>query len=220
MKRLQSENFKLAASLKISFGIDDLPLAIDGLVRSLKKSEVPPLIYMKGKTCTGCSVSLLNFTRQSPSKLIINHDNLVTTSGNISPHNIAIDLIRRYTSGKIGPYFFALEGSIPKDPANCYMANRPISDWVRRAGKTCLSAVSFGNCASDGNPNITSGANSNHMSLEEFFKQENINKPVIHVPGCPVGHEHIVSLIVDLVKSQYPHILERKKEENYILKSL
>ncbi len=220
MKRLQSENLKLAASLKLSFGIDDLPKAIDGLLRSLKKSEVPPLIYMKGKTCTGCSVSLLNFTRQSPSKLIINHDNLVTTGGNISPYNIAIDLIRRYTSGKIGPYFFALEGSIPKIPADCYMSNRPVSDWVLRAGKTCLSALSFGNCAGGENPSSASGFNSNNMSLEEFFNQEGIDKPVIHVPGCPVGQEHIVNLIIHLVKNQFPHILDNKKEKNYTVKTV
>ncbi|MFP4548466.1 MAG: hypothetical protein ACLFQM_10055 [Fidelibacterota bacterium] len=219
MKNLQSENLKLAASLKLSFGIDDLPKTIDSLLRSLKKSEVPPLIYIKGKTCTGCSVSLLNFTNQSPAKLIINHDNLVTTGGNISPYNIAIDLIRRYTSGKIGPYFFALEGSIPKNPAACYMANRPIHDWIQRAGKTCLSAVSFGNCATMGDPNSTTKSDNDYFSLEEYFKQQNINKPVVHVPGCPVGQEHIVNLITQLVRHQFPHILDRKKEDKYTLKT-
>jgi hydrogenase small subunit len=206
MKQNHSNYLKLAASLKVCFGIDNLPESVEGLIRSIKNADIPPIIYLKGKTCTGCSVSLIKFTKQSTAKLIVNNDNLMLPKGDISPYNIAVDLIRRYTSGQIGPYFFAMEGAIPKNPIECYMANRPINDWVKRAGDTCIMAISIGNCTIYGNPNIQQPVRSDNMSLADFFNQQNINKEIFQVPGCPVNDHSIWTLIVDLVKTEFPEL--------------
>jgi hydrogenase small subunit len=220
MDQTSHMNLKLASSLAISFGITDLPKSVNRLVGNIKRSEVPPIVYLKGKTCTGCSVSLINFTHQSTKKLIVNHDNLISLSGSISPHNIAIDLIQRYISGKLGPYFFAIEGSIPKNPTDCYMANRPITDWIKQAGKTCIEAISFGNCAIVGNPNIRVKSQTDQISLSDYFMKENINKKVINIPGCPVNDQSIWDLIVKLVKVEYPEIQLSKSDQILLHKNI
>lgn len=220
MKQTSDVSIKLAASLAMSFGVNNLPESVDTLIKGIRRSEIPPIVYLKGKTCTGCSVSLINNTKQSTKKLIVNHDNLVTMSGNISPHNIAIDLISRYLSGRMGPYFFAIEGSIPKNPTDCYMANRPIVDWIKGAGKTCLLALSFGNCAIVGNPNIRIKSQRDQVSLSDFFMTEDINKRVINIPGCPVGSDSIWNLIIELVRTEYPEIAGRISEKILLQKDL
>jgi len=220
MERISNMNLKLAASLSISFGINNLPQSVNSLINSLKKSDIPPIVYLKGKTCTGCSVSLINFTQQSTKKLIVNHDNLTNLSGSISPLNIAIDLISRYISGRLGPYFFAIEGSIPKNPTECYMANRPVGDWVKEGGKNCLLGLSFGNCAIIGNPNIKIKSNTDQISLSDFFMIKNINKSVINIPGCPVGNDSIWNLIIDLVSVDYPDLYIKKSDKIFLQKSV
>ncbi len=202
MQQNLNDFIKLAASLKISFSINSLPENVNTTIKKLKKSEIPPIIYLKGVTCSGCSVSLINFTKQSPSKLIINHENLTAFKGSVSSQNIAIELMKRYLSGKIGPYYFALEGSIPKNnPLECYMDNRPITDWVKKAGKTCLMALSFGNCACNGNIKKENNSNLKHLGLDSFFKLENIDKKVINIYGCPIDPKSVWNLIINLVET-------------------
>ena len=198
-----SNNLRLAASLKESFGIKNLPESINHTIGKLKNSEIPPIIYIKGKTCAGCSVSLINFTNQSTTKLIVNHESIYTEHCDNSLFNLAVDLISRYISGNLGPYFFAMDGFIPhKNPISCYMANRPLTDWVKRAGKTCLAAISFGNCATSGNPSVKTRKNDEHIGVDEYFRKESINKPVVNISGCPINPDSLWTLIVDLVKAE------------------
>ncbi len=205
MKKTVSLNIKLAASLARSFGIQQLPGSIDQLISNLKVSDIPPIVYLKAKTCTGCSVSLVNLTQQEPSKLIVDQESLFTKKGHMSPHNIAVDLIKRYLNGNMGDYFFAVEGAIPKDPAQCYMANHPISEWIKKGGQTSLMGLAFGNCAMVGASNARS-LSPDYFGLKEYFRYINISKNVISIPGCPIEPENIWHAILHLFKMDYPKV--------------
>ena len=126
--------------------------------------------------------------------------------------------MRRYTSGKLGPYFFALEGGIPKNPLDCYMANYPVCHWVKNAGKTAIASISIGNCATYGSP-VFMSESVDKMSLKSFYKRENIKNRIINIPGCPVNHKAIWNIIIDLIDQEYPDIhLSHQKE--YIRRNL
>ncbi len=205
-------NLLLAASLQMSFSVDKLPIKAKNLLNNFRKSEIPPIIYIKGKSCSGCSISIMNFSNQATSKLIINHDDLFAPKMYTSPYNLAVDLMRRYISGKSGPYFFALEGSIPKNPIDCYMANYPICHWIKNAGKTAISSITIGNCATYGSPDSDKDSKDT-MSLKEFYRRENINNPIINISGCPIIHENIWNKIIDLINIEHPaiHLMHQKE---------
>lgn len=212
MEQTVQYNLLLAASLQRSFGIKRLPTKVTSLLQQFRKSEIPPIVYLKGKSCSGCSLSIIDFNNQSQSKLIVNKEDLLTPKGYSSPNNLAIDLIKRYTTGKLGPYFFALEGAVPNNPLECYMANYPICYWIKNAGKTAIASISIGNCATYGNSDYTSNS-MEKISLQNFFKRENIKSRIINIPGCPVKHEYIWDVIVDLMNTEYPgiHLLHQKE---------
>ncbi|MBN2280751.1 MAG: hypothetical protein JXQ65_09225 [Candidatus Marinimicrobia bacterium] len=203
MEQTNQNNLLLASSLQISYGINNLPPKVEGLLSQFKFSEIPPVIYLKGKTCSGCFISMMNLSNRSPKKLIMNIEELMYPKGYTSPFNIAVELMKRYISGKIGPYFLALEGGIPKNPLDCYMANYPISYWVKNAARTALGAISIGNCAIYGNPGLAN-TTSNLYSLKEYLYMEKLFCPVLDIPGCPLNEENIKNTIINLVDAEYP----------------
>jgi len=212
MEQTLQYNLLLAASLQMSFGIKKLPIKAEKLLDNFRRSEIPPIVYIKGKSCSGCSISIINYTNQSPSKLIINHEDLLTPKGYASPHNLAIELIKRYVAGKLGPYFFALEGGIPINPLDCYMANYPLCHWVKNAGKTAIASLSIGNCATFGSPEY-SGNSNDKISLNDFYSRHNIANRIINITGCPVTHESIWNVIIDLINCEQPsyHLAHQKE---------
>jgi hydrogenase small subunit len=206
MNQMSNINLQLAASLSISFGISELPKPVEALIKSIPRPQVPPIVYLKGKTCTGCSISLINYTKQSTTKLIINHENLMMPNGIISPNDLAVELIDRYISGKLGPYFLALEGFIPQKSSQCYMANRPLTDWINRAGKTMLTGLAVGSCAIFGNAGLKKAEHCENSGLKDYFEKTKTDKKVYNIPGCPVNSDTVRSAIIQLATANVADI--------------
>ena len=150
----------------------------------------PPVIWLQGQDCTGCSISLLNTETPSASELILDtislryHEAVMAGSGHVSEQVLA-DTIKE------GGYVLVVEGSIPKaDDRFCMIGGKPFKDILLECARDAAAIIAVGSCASFGG--IPAASPSLGMPVSHFVK----NKPIINLPHCPVHHEHLVTTIV------------------------
>jgi hydrogenase small subunit len=178
-----------------------LGLTASGLInlqRVLALEGGPPVIWLQGQGCTGCSVSLLNSIYYATiDDLLLNtldlefHCTLMAAAGDLAvPAAEAA-----YTAGG---YVLVVEGAIPtgEDGKYCYLwPGMTALDAVNTFSENAALILAVGTCAAYGGlaagaPNPT-GA----MGVREIVS----GKEVINLPGCPAHPDWIVGTIVHLL---------------------
>jgi len=162
-------------------------------VAALKR---PPVIWLSGQECTGCSETLLRSTHPTVEHLILDlisldyHETLSTPSG-----NLAEEAKKKSMEENKGKFILVIDGSIPmKDNGiYCKIGGRTILEIVKETAPLAAAVVAIGSCASWGgipsaSPNPT-GAVSAQEVLGDKIK-------VINIPGCPPNPYNFLSTVL------------------------
>ena len=180
--------------------------AVPGLAQALEQlaGNTKPVLWLQGQSCSGCSVSLLNSEDPGPVSLITEymsllfHQTLSTATG-----HVAMDVVKK--SIKKGGYLLVVEGSISAGmPEACMMGHESIVDLVKKASENATAIAAVGTCAAFGGIPAAENNPTGAVSVPQFIKKENINKPVIALPGCPVHPDWLVGTLAYLVKFGIP----------------
>jgi hydrogenase small subunit len=178
-----------------------LGLSSSGLIRLqrvLASEEAPPVVWLQGQNCTGCSVSLLNTIHyMTIDDLLLNtidlefHSTVMAAAGDlaVSAAETALDA---------GGYILVIEGSIPvaENGKYCYLwQGMTALEGVEVFSEKAAYIVAVGTCAAygglvAGEPNPT-GA----KGVSEIVN----GKPLINLPGCPTHPDWIVGTIAHLL---------------------
>lgn len=209
------EFLKLAAAMSVAFSVPAIPEPIMAAFKKLDPTKLPPIIYLQGQSCTGCSISLLQSGNPSPDKLLTNFSHLVFHSDlSAASGSTAVELIEKYCSGNGGDYYFALEGAIPLDmPDACVFGGKPIEEWVTMASKTASASIAVGSCAANGGIPAAEGNQTGAVSLEKFYREKNINQLLIKIPGCPVHPDWVWGTVIHIARAGLPELKDGKPEE-------
>jgi hydrogenase small subunit len=170
-----------------------------GTAEAAAATELPPVVWLQGQTCSGCSISLLN------SIALLNVAELLTTTLSLKYHSTLMsgygpDAIAaaQATKNKTG-FVLVVEGAIPtaNQGKQCYLwpgltALQGVKDFAAKA----KFVLAVGTCAayggiSAGSPNPTAA-----KSLGAVVGA----KRVINVPGCPTHPDWVVGTIAYLLK--------------------
>jgi hydrogenase small subunit len=156
----------------------------------------PPVIWLSGQECTGCTETLLRFTHPTVEHLLLNlisldyHETLSTPSG-----HLAEQAKRHSLEANKGKFVLVTEGSIPLKDGGiyCKIGGRPAVDILRETAPMAAAIVAICSCASWGGisssaPNPT-GAASTYDALEGKFT-------VINIPGCPPSPYNFLSTVL------------------------
>ena len=162
-------------------------------VAALKR---PPVIWLSGQECTGCSETLLRSTHPTVENLLLDlisldyHETLSTPSG-----ILAEEAKKKSMEENKGKFILVIDGSIPvKDNGiYCKIGGRTILEIVKETAPLAAAVVAIGSCASWGglpaaSPNPT-GATSAQEVLGEKIK-------VINIPGCPPNPYNFLSTVL------------------------
>lgn len=162
-------------------------------VASLKR---PPVIWLSGQECTGCSEILLRSTHPTVEHLILDlisldyHETLSTPSG-----DLAEAAKKQSIEANKGKFILVTEGAIPTKDGGiyCQVGGRPVLDILKETAPLAMAVVAIGSCASWGglpsaSPNPT-GAVSTQEVLGDKFK-------VINIPGCPPNPYNFLSTVL------------------------
>ncbi|QNB46781.1 hydrogenase small subunit [Thermanaerosceptrum fracticalcis] len=180
--------------------------------QALAASTSPPVIWLQGAMCTGCSISLLNAANPTIDDVLLNkvsvkyHPNLAAAAGDLAVTSI-IDTSDKYA----GEFILCIEGGIPTgvNGKYCVIADKGGKDWtmldaVNELGSKAKYVIAVGTCAAFGGvvkPSTYTGI----KTVAQVLKGKTKNT-IINLPSCPVHPNVMVGTIVTLLTKGMPRL--------------
>jgi hydrogenase small subunit len=181
---------------------------IGPLQKVLASTSGPPVIWIKGASCTGCTVSLSNLVSSSaPTDLadllihtvdLVYHPTVMGAAG-----DLAVQTLRNFSTGN---YILIVEGGIPTlyggKTCTIFTENgRDVTalEAVQQLAPKAMKVISVGSCAAFGG---MSGASPNPTGVESVAKAAGVS--TINVPGCPPHPDWMVWTIAQLLAGASP----------------
>jgi hydrogenase small subunit len=184
------EFIKYCAATAAVLGLSELEFTAK-VARALEAaSEKPPVIWLEGQDCAGCTVSFTGTLNPPVSSLILDrlsiryHETIMVASGHLSESAY-------HHTVKQGGHVLIVEGSIPSvDDRFCMVGGRPFREIVMEAAEKAAAVIAVGACASYGG--IPAAGPTNGIGLDKALP----GRTIINLPTCPVHPEHLVGTIL------------------------
>jgi hydrogenase small subunit len=170
-----------------------------------------PVLWLQGQSCSGCSISFLNSEYPDPAQILTGHISLAFHATlAAATGQTAMETINR--SIDAGGYHLVVEGSIPAGmPGACRMGHELFSDLLTRAALQAKSVLAVGTCAAFGGIPSAENNPTGAESIPFFLLNQQIETPVIRIPGCPPHPDWIVGALVHLLKFGQPELDHQKR---------
>ncbi len=163
---------------------------------------LPPVIWLAGQACTGCSVSFLNATYPDIAQILTQvvslkyHMTVMGGTGDVTTQ-VLTDVIAK----KRGEIVLIVEGSVPTaSPEYCSIGQKngksyALSEAVLDVAKASQAVIAMGTCAAYGGIPAAQGNPTKAVSISTWLKQNNLNVPTINIAGCPPHPDWMVGTI-------------------------
>ncbi len=195
---------KLCSGTVAGFGISQMfhPAVHEVFAQTLN-GERPPVFWIQGQGCTGCSVTLLNSVHPGIADVLLKvislefHPTVMAHEG-----ESAYEHMLRVAEAARGQYVLAVEGSIPVryDGRCCVIAEAGHREITMTQATSELAAnaaavLAIGTCAAYGGIPAAKGSETGATGVAAYLKGRGIATPVINIPGCPPHPDWIVGTI-------------------------
>lgn len=155
-----------------------------------------PILWLQGRSCSRCSVSLLHSQAAGPGELLTRYIGLsfqnMLCSGT---GDLALELVNDLISQ--GDYLLVVEGA-------CHPGDQRFGEQLARAARNAKAVLAVGTCAAFGGGPAAEGNLLGAASVPEYLANAGIQRPIIRMPGCPVNPEWLVGTIVHSLKFGLP----------------
>ncbi len=195
---------KLCSGTVAGMGISQMfhPAVAEAISGSLDGSR-PPVIWLQGQGCTGCSVSLLNSTHPAIADVLLKvislefHPTVMAWEG-----EQAFEHMYKIAKEYKGKFFLVVEGSIPTGADGKYCVVGEIghkeytmAETMKDLAPQAAAVLAIGTCAAYGGIPAAEGSITGALSVSNFFKEQSIATPVVNIPGCPPHPDWIVGTL-------------------------
>jgi len=204
--------FKYCSGIAATMGLSSV--AGMQMAEAATAAERPPVIWLHGQECTGCTETLLRAQHPTLEALILDmisleyHETLCVGAG-----KQAEDHKRKIMQEQQGKYVLVTEGATPiKDGGiYCKIGDKPQMEHVRETAEGAAAIIAIGSCASWGgiqsaDPNPT-GAVPTHEIIPD--------KTVINIPGCPPNPYNFLSTVLYLLTFGKPPELDALNQPKF-----
>lgn len=191
----------------------------------------PPVLWLHGLACSGCSVSLLNSENPDPLELLTKHIHLNFHSTlSTATGQVAVDAIESTIEN--GDFVLVVEGSIPaKMPKACKLNHEPIGDLILRAAKAAKKVdgpnnhsvpliIAAGACAAFGGVPAAENNPTGAVSVEEYLSHRGQDALVLNLPGCPVHPDWIVGSLAHVLAFGLPELDKQNRPTMFYGKTI
>ncbi|MEN6461240.1 MAG: hydrogenase small subunit, partial [Syntrophomonas sp.] len=174
------------------------------MAEAVAAGDAPPVIWLQGASCTGCSISLLNTVHPDIKEVLLNvislryHPNVSAAAGDLALKG-AIYKVAQENKGK---FLLVVEGSVPTGANGlfCMVGEEngkpiPFMKLVQDIGSQAQAILSFGTCSAYGGIPATPPNPTGCKPVSEIVK----NVQVINVPGCPPHPDWMVGTIAHVL---------------------
>jgi hydrogenase small subunit len=153
-------------------------------------STKPPVVWLEGQDCAGCTISLAGAMNPPIASLILDtlsiryHEAIMASSGYLAEAALH-DTIKK------GGHVLCVEGSIPTaDDRYCMIGGKPFREMLEESAEKAAAIIAVGACATYGG--IPAAGPTGAVGVSAIVK----DKPVINIPTCPVHTDHLVGTIL------------------------
>ena len=153
-------------------------------------STKPPVVWLEGQACAGCTISLAGAMNPPIASLILDtlsiryHEAIMASSGYLAEAALH-DTITK------GGHVLCVEGSIPMaDDRYCMVGGKPFRETLIESAEKAAAIIAVGACATYGG--IPAAGPTGAVGVSAVVK----DKPVINIPTCPVHTDHLVGTIL------------------------
>jgi hydrogenase small subunit len=174
----------------------------------------PPVIWLHGQECTGCTESILRAEHPTLEALILDlisleyHETLCVGAGHqAEAHKNAMMQQHR------GKYILVTEGGTPiKDNGiYCKIGGKTHVELVREAAEGAAAIIAIGSCASWGGIQSADPNPTGAVATQDVVP----GKPVINIPGCPPSPYNFLSTVLHLLTFGKPPELDEKHRPKF-----
>jgi len=168
----------------------------------------PPVIWLSGQECTGCTESLLRTSHPTLEHLILDlisldySETLNTGAG----HQAEEYRVKSIEENK-GKFILVCEGSIPVKDGGiyCKIAGKPVLDILKETAPKAAAVIAIGSCATWGG--VPSAAPNPTGATPVYKILEGTGIPVINIPGCPPnGYNFLSTVLYYVTFSKLPEL--------------
>ena len=195
------------------------------LEKALAAGGGPPIVWLNGSNCTGCTVSLANLFSNSAgtsnvADLLINtinlafHPNLMGAAG-----DLAVDQLRSATQGS---FVLAVDGGIPTayGGRTCMLwteNGREVTalEAIQELAPKAAAVLAIGTCASFGG---MPAGDPNPTGVRSISRISGVS--TINIPGCPSHPDWVVGTIAQLLAGQTPSLDSDGRPKAYFGRNL
>jgi len=181
---------KYSAVAAALFGISEFEFTSKIAQAIASSSKKPPVIWLEGQDCAGCSISFTQILNPPASAIILDkislryHETVMASSGHLA-EKVYHDTVKE------GGYVLVVEGSVPTaDERFCMVGGRPFKAILEEAANRAGAIIAVGACASYGG--IPKATPSKGVGLDKALP----GKAVINLPTCPVHPDHLAGTVL------------------------
>ncbi|MDI6689869.1 MAG: hydrogenase small subunit [Actinomycetota bacterium] len=197
-KGLSRRDFlKYCASIAAMLGLSEIYVPqIAAALEEAAKGK-PPVIWMQGQSCAGCTVSFINSREPTPAELVLDilsvrfHPNIMAAAG-----DVALNAIETTMEEAKGKYVYIFEGALPtaEEGRFCEIGETSAVDWVKKVAKDAHAVIAIGACASFGGIPAANRETTGASSVQDI-----LGTPVVKIPGCPAHPDWVIGTVVKLL---------------------
>jgi len=193
-------------------------------VNSVLAAETdPPIIWIQGAGCSGCTISTLNITIPTTiddvllNKVSMKYNNtIMAASGDLTMQTLD-QCATQYAS----QFILVIEGAIPTGASGNYCIIGEVAgvaltmqQAVLKYGPMAKYVVAAGTCASFGGVSAAFTNNTACKSAKTILTGKTTN-PVVNLPGCPVHPTVLVQTLLDLILTGMPALDKNSRSTKY-----
>jgi len=198
---------KLCAGTGAALGVSQMFLPQLAEALSAKGKEHPPVLWIQGASCTGCSVSLLNSVHPRIKEILLDiisleyHPNIMAGAG-----DLGFEHLQQVLETKKGEFFLVIEGAVPKgsDGLYCTVGETPNGEPVtflelaQKLGNRAKAVVALGTCAAYGGVAAAAPNPTDCVGASSIIDA----KKVLNLPGCPAHPDWVMGSLAHLLLYQ------------------
>ena len=155
----------------------------------------PPVIWLSGQACTGCTESLLRAHHPTLETLILDqisldyHETLAAGAG-----HQAEEMREATMEAHRGAYLLVVDGAIPTGETAdyCRIGGERFQDLVVRAAEGAAAVIAMGSCSSWGGIPSAAPNPTNARSAQDVLPDHT----VVNIPGCPPNPYNFLATVM------------------------
>ncbi|HQJ16107.1 MAG TPA: hydrogenase small subunit, partial [Candidatus Omnitrophota bacterium] len=210
MELTRREFLQLCSASAMGMGLSQM--AVPKLVSALEEAAAkrPPVIWLQGASCSGCSVSLLNTAHPKIADVLTKiisleyHPTVMAAAG-----ELAFSYLDTIAEKAKGDFFLVVEGSIPTKDHGVYCTigekdgkEVTMLEMVQQIGPKAKAIVAVGTCSTFGGIPAGKPDPTGAQPISKIVT----GVPIINIPGCPPHPDWMLGTIVHVLLFGIPEL--------------